>query len=336
MRETWQERLARQLEHSVLRGGRCGFWLTSRMHPLKGWSVPVWLKRDDELGPYGSKWRKMQGLAWAIQEEGADTILAWGGSRSQHLLGLLALGRELGLDVRLLVKEGSPRQAQGPDLLWPLLTTPDTVTMISRAEWPQVEHRAQKEQAALTAAGKKVFLVREGGAQVEALWGALTLPLDIVAQEKVLGFSFTRIWVDAGTGLTAQALILGLGLLQHRAQVEVLLCAGDAGTFARDLERRRGELSVALQTEIPLAAWRCHVPGTARSFGSTNQAVFLEIARTAREHGVLLDPIYSAKLLMKVREAQPEWAPEDRVLILHSGGMLSLFGFPAELQALTF
>jgi 1-aminocyclopropane-1-carboxylate deaminase/D-cysteine desulfhydrase-like pyridoxal-dependent ACC family enzyme len=283
------------------------------------------------LGLYGSKWRKMQGLMAAVQEQGADSILAWGGSRSQFLLGLLSLSRELGLDLRLLVKEGSPRQAHGPDLLWPLLQGSALVQTVSRSAWPQVENLARQTRDAWSAEGKKVFMVREGGAQVEALWGALTLPLDIVRQERELGLAFTRIWIDAGTGLMAQALILGLGLCQSRALCEVLLCAGSEEEFRRDLEQRRTELASELQMEIPCASFRCHRPMTARSFGATNKAVFQEIRRTAEESGVLLDPIYTAKLLMKVRASQEDWGLDERVLILHSGGTSSLFGFPAEL-----
>jgi len=335
LRETWQDRLLRQLQDSPLRGGRGGFWMSSRVHPLRGWSDQVWLKRDDEFGFLGSKWRKMQGLAAAIQEQKVDTIVAWGGGRSQHLLGLVQLGRELGPELHLLVKEGSPRQPHGPDLLWPLLMASATVEVLSRSAWPNVERLARQRADDLTQAGRKVLLVREGGAQVEALWGALTLPLDIQLQQQDLGFSFSKIWVDAGSGLTAHALILGLGLLRSQALCEVLLCAGDQASFERDLKQRREELAADLQLDIPLAPYRCHMPTTARSFGSTNQAVFQEIARTANECGILLDPIYSAKLMMKVRESQPEWALDERVLILHSGGTASLFGFPTELQALT-
>jgi glycerate-2-kinase len=39
--------------------------------------------------------------------------------------------------------------------------------------------------------------------------------------------------------------------------------------------------------------------------------------------------------MMKVRAAQLEWNPDEQVLILHSGGTSSLFGFPAELAGLT-
>ncbi len=336
LREGWQEKIERQLRDAVLRGGRSGFWLTSRIHPLPSWAPRVWIKRDDELALYGSKWRKMQGLVAAIQEHGADTVLAWGGSRSQFLLALLAISRELGLNLELLVKEGSPRHTHGPDLLWPLLKGQARLEMLSRSAWPEVENLARQRRDELCAAGKKVFLIREGGAQLEALWGSLTLPWDIVRQEQELGFCFTKIWVDAGTGLTAQALILGLGLLQSKAHCEVLLCAGREADFEKDLLERRAELASALQMEIPCASFQCHRPPSARSFGATNQAVFQEIQRTAGESGVLLDPIYSAKLFMTLRASPNLLGPEDRVLILHSGGTSSLFGFPEDLAALTF
>jgi 1-aminocyclopropane-1-carboxylate deaminase/D-cysteine desulfhydrase-like pyridoxal-dependent ACC family enzyme len=336
LRETWQEKVQNQLQNSALRGGRSGFWLSSRVHTLRGWGTRVWIKRDDELGLYGSKYRKIQGLAAAIHDQKVEALVAWGGGRSQFLLGLLSMGRELDLTMHLLVKEGSPRHPHGPDLLWPLLKGAATLETVSRSAWPQVENMARQTVDALTAQGKKVFLVREGGAQIEALWGSLTLPLDIVQQEKELGLRFTKIWVDAGTGLTAQALILGLGLLQSQIHCEILLCAGSEAEFQKDLEQRRAELSHDLQRTIPCASFRCHRPLSARSFGATNKAVFQEIQRTAQESGVLLDPIYSAKLMMAVRASQPTWSAEEKVLILHAGGTSSLFGFPNELEALTF
>lgn len=335
MREAWQDKVQRQLQDSRLRGGRQGFWLTSRIHPLAAWGDQVWIKRDDELGPLGSKWRKMQGLTAALQEGGADVMVAWGGSRSQFLQGLLSLGRELDIGTQLLVKEGSPRHPHGPDLLWPLLSDFAKVEVITRSAWPQVENMAKERCEKLKAEGYKVMLVREGGAQIEALWGSLTLALDIVQQEKELGLNFAQIWVDAGTGLTAHALILGLGLLRRQTSCEVVLCARSEDAFKRDLEARRAELAAELECAIPLAAFRCHRPLTARSFGSTNQAVFQEIRRTAQESGILLDPIYSAKLFMSVRAAQAAGESAQPLLILHAGGVSSLFGFPEELAAIT-
>lgn len=324
MHQDWQEIVQKQLQTSVLRGGRPGFWMTSRVHPLPGWSEQLWLKRDDELGMLGSKWRKIQGLTWAAKDQEADTILAWGGGRSQQLLGLVQLGREIGLDLRLLIKEGSPRLGQGTDLLWSLLVDFDCIEMLSRSDWVKVEELAAQRFAELTASGRRVFLVREGAAQIEALWGALTLPLDIDPR-------FSRVFIEAGTGLTAQALILGFGLLQRNTVCEVLLCAGDTRSFEENLQRRRQELAAVLKREVPLGPFRCHVPDTARSFGSTNQAVFDEVRRTARETGVLLDPIYGAKLMMKIRRLQSEWSADETILMMHTGGASSLFGFAGDL-----
>jgi 1-aminocyclopropane-1-carboxylate deaminase/D-cysteine desulfhydrase-like pyridoxal-dependent ACC family enzyme len=115
----------------------------------------------------------------------------------------------------------------------------------------------------------------------------------------------------------------------------VLLCAGTEDEFKRDLEQRRAELAAALHGDIPLAAFRCHRPLSARSFGSTNQAVFQEIQRTAAESGIMLDPIYSAKLFMSARAAYAERKADEDVLLLHAGGVSSLFGFPEELATLS-
>jgi 1-aminocyclopropane-1-carboxylate deaminase len=135
--------------------------------------------------------------------------------------------------------------------------------------------------------------------------------------------------------LTAQAVILGLGLLKRLTTCEVLLCAGSEDEFKRDLEARRAELSAELQCDVPQASFRCHRPLSARSFGSTNQAVFQEIRRTAQESGILLDPIYSAKLFISARAALAERQSAEPILILHAGGVSSLFGFPQELAAIT-
>ena len=329
--------LLEQLQDSPLRGGRQDFWLSSRIHPLKAWPGKVFLKREDELSASisGSKWRKINGLASVWTRQGADTLLAWGGSRSQHLLGLAQIGRELALDLRLLVKQGSPRQVHGPDLLWPLLIDPKFVKTLSRLEWLEVEQHVRSWQGSLLAEGRQLFLVREGGAQIEALLGAMTLAVDIVRQEQELGLQFSHIAVDAGTGLTAQALILGLGCLGRYPICEVILCAGSAEEFTHDLSKRQSELGRLLLDEtIKPAPYRCHIPATAKSFGSTNRAVFQEIARTAQESGVLLDPIYSAKLFMKARDILPTLPASAALLLIHSGGVQSLFGFPTQLQGL--
>ncbi len=330
--------LEQHLASSALRGGCLDYNPTSRIHRLRPWTQNVWLKREDELSASisGCKWRKLLGLSSGWSQQGIDTLVAFGGSRSQFLLGLMQIARELGLELHLLVKEGSPLKPQGTDLLWPLLVQSYPWEAVARPEWPKVEAKAIELKRSLQSQDRRVFLVREGGAQWEGLLGALSLPLDIQRQEEQLGRQFSYILVDAGTGLTAQALILGLGCLGHPAQVHVVLCAGDEQSFARDLADFHKELAQHLPGADQITLnYLCHVPRSARSFGSTNRAVFAEISRTAAESGVLLDPVYSAKMFMVGRELVASFGDRADILFIHSGGSQSLFGFPEQIQSIT-
>lgn len=331
MQDRLIEKILAELSASPLGGSRPGFWLTSRIHPLRGWPGSVWLKRDDELSCSisGSKWRKLVSLSAAWQRHKADCLVAWGSGRSQHLLALMQLSREQGLELHLFSKENSPARPIGPDQLWPLLLDQERHHIIPRGLWSEAPERAAELSHQLQTAGRRVFLVHEGGAQAEALLGAMSLALDIVQQEKILGFEFSHVAVDAGTGLTAQALILGLALLGRYPHCEVVLCAGSSAEFAAGLLQRQQELADrdGLVIREPLR-YASHRPPTARSFGSSNAAVFEEIRRTAQDSGVLLDPIYSAKLFLTMREKVLSYDHEARVLLIHSGGVLSLFGFP--------
>ena len=70
-----------------------------------------------------------------------------------------------------------------------------------------------------------------------------------------------------------------------------------------------------------------HRPLTGKSFGAVNRAVLDEVKRMAREEGVLVDPIYMAKLSLTVREIWSRVGKMNQGLMVHSGGAMSLPGF---------
>ena len=68
-------------------------------------------------------------------------------------------------------------------------------------------------------------------------------------------------------------------------------------------------------------------PTTAKGFGSVNKTIKLEIKRLAREEGLLVEPIYSAKLFYEARHKIIQENLQGNILIIHSGGLLTLTGF---------
>ncbi len=323
----WSEfdgKLQTYLSSSPLMRGLPGTWPSSRWQKATARGPATWIKRDDELSfsISGCKYRKLLSITAAIQERGLAPIVAWGSSRSQFLLGLLQLARELGISCELFLLRSTPWQEGGIDQIFQLWQPPaGLLHWVERSDWPQVRALAEARAAEL---GERVLLLAEGGAEELALPGALTLALDIVAQEEKLDLKLASIWIDAGTGFTAQALLVGLAWLERLPLVEIVLCAGDPGSFEQGLKTQLLASAKLFGKNSPeLPPYRLHRPPTAASFGSTNAAVWQEIRRAAQEEGLLLDPIYTAKLSLTERL----YPSLESRLMVHSGGGLSLFGY---------
>lgn len=330
----WTELEAHLLPHiglSPLGWGLTPSWPQSRWQPLPQRGPQTWIKRDDELsfGVSGTKFRKWLSLAQALRVRQTRHVLAWGSSRSSFLLGLRQFGAELGISSELFLLKSSPWRREGIDQLFQLWPE-GALHWVERRDWPRVAElvAARELNWRCETGSDAVLTLKEGGAQKEALPGALTLALDIAAQEERLGIRLASIWIDAGSGFTAGALLLGLGLLGRRPQLEIVLCAGQAEEFEAGLEEQRKMLAcqelLGLSLERrALPPYRLHRPPTARAFGSTNAGIFAEVRRAAQVEGLLLDPVYMAKLSLTERSMPSE---EPRLLV-HSGGGLSLFGY---------
>ena len=83
----------------------------------------------------------------------------------------------------------------------------------------------------------KTFVLPEGGMTPASLPGALSLAIDVVENEREMGMAFDHIFLDAGTGFTACALLLGLGYLKSKSCVHILLLAEGEASFHQRLEQ---------------------------------------------------------------------------------------------------
>jgi 1-aminocyclopropane-1-carboxylate deaminase/D-cysteine desulfhydrase-like pyridoxal-dependent ACC family enzyme len=69
-----------------------------------------------------------------------------------------------------------------------------------------------------------------------------------------------------------------------------------------------------------------HRPAIGASYGSVNAEVLAHIARFAK-HGVLTDPIYSAKHLVTAEQDLAGSSARKVALVIHSGGAQALPGY---------
>jgi 1-aminocyclopropane-1-carboxylate deaminase/D-cysteine desulfhydrase-like pyridoxal-dependent ACC family enzyme len=181
---------------------------------------------------------------------------------------------------------------------------------------------------------KKIFILEEGGSQLESLPGALSLPLDILRNQNDLQLHFDHIIIETGTGMMASTLILGMNLLQSRlkAHIHVLLLAGDESSFHQQLHKWHHSFNALVNLNSPFPQnFTLHRPNQAPSFGSTNQRIFEEIRILGQTEGFFCDPIYSGKLMLESRKLLHDQKMQGDVLLIHSGGGLTLMGFQNKL-----
>jgi 1-aminocyclopropane-1-carboxylate deaminase len=301
----------------------------SRIHSLKTiykLDFKCYIKREDELGLFGSKIRKLSSLIFYLLEEKAQEAVVIGSANSNHVLGLTQLLIENGIHPRLFLLESHHPETKGNALLTQLLVPRNKIRWVTRQEWPQMMKIAQAYVN--ETARKKVVIIPEGGCMPQALPGALSLVCDTALNEQQLGFQFNHLFIDSGTGLMAIAFLLGLAFLQHPGHVHVVLIAGKKEEFLDQLKNFHLHFSSFMEQECPLPThFSLHYPHQAKSFGSTTKETFRMIEHLAQNEGVLCDPIYNAKLFLEAQHCITTQNLRGNALIIQSGGTLSLPGF---------
>lgn len=294
--------------------------LSSRVHALHTFIFPkvaCFVKRDDELacGISGTKLRKYSSLIPALLNQGVRHLVIIAGPQSNNLLAALQMAREHQLHVTAFLIQPKHEQIVGNFKLSRMFIKEEEIHWVSREAWHEVDKLAQNYLNSLSV---PAFLLSEGASVYESMAGAMTLADDIVRNETELGLHFNHLFVDAGTGFAAIALIKRMAELNHRVIVHVLLLADTEEVFAS---------KVKYWLEFEPQNYNCFYPSTAKAFGSVNQTIRNEIKRLAYDEGILADPIYSAKLFYESKRHIQMKGLEGNVLIIHSGGTLTMPGF---------
>ncbi len=72
-----------------------------------------------------------------------------------------------------------------------------------------------------------------------------------------------------------------------------------------------------------------------REYGDPTEECLDAIMLMAQTEGILLDPVYSGKMMagFLAHQAAGRWSTRHHILLLHSGGVPALFAYAKELQA---
>lgn len=287
----------------------------------------VHLKREDEVrfGMTGGKLRKYASILPWLQKRKIQTVALIGSANSNQMLSASMLLRENGIRPVPFLKKG--HAAGTNQFLLSLLVPREEWHLVESSEWPEVERLAAEFVAECRANGNRALYLPEGACVKEALAGAMTLAADIRRNEEEAG-EFTDIFIDAGTGLSAAALLFGMHDLEMRARLHITLMADKEEVFLEKFETYCSWYAELFGRNLPDLRDRMvlHRPAFGRSYGSVNAEVIAHIKRFAAM-GIFTDPIYSAKHLATAEKILEEMTQSCVGLVIHSGGAQALPGY---------
>ena len=295
-----------------------GFNLHSRISFCQNY--PFNIKRDDELsfGISGSKLRKYASLINVLLEKKSNCI-AVGGPYSNNLVGLAQILNEYQIKKKFLLIENNRIKMIGNYFLLKLLCKEEELMFINKESYLDAENFACNLD-------KNTFFIPEGAACVESIAGISTLVFDILKNEKDYQKNWSHWILDAGTGWTAAAVVWLNAYLQLEKKISIIMIAGDANSFQNSLFKVNEYFNLnGFYLSNHVYNFDLHFPTIGKSFGSMPQKIIQYIENFAKNNGILLDPIYSAKTFYTAEHLFGN--EKENTLIIHSGGANALHGF---------
>lgn len=294
----------------------------------------VWIKRDDMLGlfPGGNKTRKLEFLVADALAQGADTLITCGAPQSNHCRITLAAAAREGLQCQFVIEERVPGsyhpQASGNHFMFRLMGV-ESITVVPAGT--DIESAMQRLAADLAAKGRKGYIIPGGGSNAIGGLGYVACAQEIEAQCFDMGLRFDSVLVGSGSSGTHGGLvagfvgnridipIIGVGVSRDPAQQEPLVLK-EAQAVA-DL--------LGLQLQIPRQAVRSVGGFWQPKYSVPNARMVEAVQMLARTEGIPLDPVYTGKIMAGLvgLARSGELAAGERVLFIHTGGLLSLHAY---------
>lgn len=299
--------------------------------------LEVLLKRDDltDLALGGDKPRKLEYEVARAQAQGADTLVTCGSSQSNHARLTSAAARAAGMDCAVVLSRDAYQAFQGNLLTVYLLGA--QVHIVETSDHWDLEPAMQAVCQELQARGKRPYLIPVSGTTPYSCLGYVRCGLEIARQIAEEGISLDAVYAPFGTGGIFTALLLALRAQGITCPLIGISVNQKQPWCRQQVEHWWKELCQLLERD---PAWvpemfEIHDAFIGRAYGDPTEECLDAIMLMAQTEGILLDPVYSGKVLagLLAHQAAGRWSSGQHILLLHSGGVPALFAYAGELRA---
>jgi 1-aminocyclopropane-1-carboxylate deaminase len=267
--------------------------------------LSVFIKRDDLIHPIisGNKWRKLKYLLTKAQALNKTHLVTFGGAYSNHLLATAGAGAKFGFKTTGIVRGE--------------VVNNDTLFMC-RLHGMQLIFTDRDSYRGKQALFNNFFgddehamFIDEGGASPEAAQGCSELVDELTE-------NYDHIFAACGTGTMSAGIINGLTKHQLFTTFNGIPVFKNGGFIREDIDK--------LLTDP--ADFQLHTDYHFGGYGKANDELISFIKTIVAETGILIDPIYTGKMLYAIYDlAQKDhFKPGSKILAIHSGGIWGLLG----------
>ncbi|MDA9339578.1 pyridoxal-phosphate dependent enzyme [Polaribacter sp.] len=279
--------------------------------------VELFIKREDLIHPFvsGNKFRKLKYNLHAAKEQQKEILLTFGGAFSNHIVATaiaarlsgfksigIIRGDELGKDLaKTLASNSTLREAHNNGMIF---------KFVSRETYRRKSERVFQDQLKETFGD--FYLIPEGGTNNLAIKGCE----EILTKEDS---KFDYICCAVGTGGTISGIINAAELHQKVIGFPAL-----KGAFLQD------EIQKFTASENWQLATSYHFGGYAKY----NEELIHFMNQFSKENKILLDPIYTGKMLFGILDliAKNYFPSNSKIVAIHTGGLQGIEGVNEKLK----
>ena len=299
----------------------------------------LFIKRDDctGLATGGNKTRKLEFLVGEAMQQKADMLVTQGAVQSNHVRQTAAAACKVGMKCHVLLERRVPdRDASYEATGNVLLDNLFGATYDFRPSGLDMNAEAEAVAQTLREQGHRPYFIPGGGSNATGALGYAVCAQEIADHTRDTGQRFD--WLVMGTGSTGTqaGLVAGFHALGHDLPV--------MGVSVRQPREKQMNAVHALTQKtldklgadgVPLSKILVDDGYVGAGYGIPADSTIEAIHLLARQEGILLDPVYSAKgmagMIGMVR--QGFFKPTDNILFLHTGGATALFAYQEQLLA---
>ena len=299
----------------------------------------LFIKRDDctGLATGGNKTRKLEFLVGEAMRDKADMLVTQGAVQSNHVRQTAAAACKVGMKCHVLLERRVPgRDASYETTGNVLLDELFGATHEFRPAGLDMNAEAEAVTATLRDKGHRPYFVPGGGSNATGALGYAVCAQEIADHSRKTGQTFDWLVMATGSTGTQAGLVAGFQAIGYDLSV--------MGVSVRQPRERQMNAVHGLTQKtleklgsdgVPLSRILVDDGYVGEGYGIPADSTLEAIHLTARQEGVLLDPVYSAKgmagLIGMIR--QGFFKPTDNVLFLHTGGAVALFAYQDQLTA---